>query len=64
MFALQMPEDEMREDLAGKKIDFTVAVKEIKEKFCRPWMMNLPVISEIIKPGRFKAENTGFAACG
>ena len=35
-FALQMPEDEMREDLAGKKIDFTVAVKEIKEKVLPP----------------------------
>jgi trigger factor len=31
-FALQMPEGEMREDLAGKKIDFEVLLKEIKEK--------------------------------
>ncbi len=35
-FALQMPEDEVREDLAGKKIDFTVALKEIKEKVLPP----------------------------
>ena len=35
-FALEMPEDEVREDLAGKKIDFTVALKEIKEKVLPP----------------------------
>jgi len=48
-FMLQMPADNMREDLAEKKIDFTVALKEIKEKVLRPLMMNLPAISVIIK---------------
>ena len=33
---LQMPGDDMREDLAEKKIDFTVALKEIKEKVLPP----------------------------
>ena len=36
MFVLQMPADDMREDLAEKKIDFTVALKEIKEKVLPP----------------------------
>ena len=35
-FALQMPEDTVREDLSGKKIDFTVALKETKEKVLPP----------------------------
>jgi len=35
-FALQMPEDKVREDLSGKKIDFTVALKETKEKVLPP----------------------------
>ncbi len=35
-FTLQMPEDSERADLAGKQIDFTVVVKEIKEKLVPP----------------------------